>query len=173
MGRSQHCFARPARRLSDARNRRLNLWFAVTAIPVAVAAVALTLFFHAPPLLSVRQPQVAPATVVQGEVLVPLREVVQLNPTFLRVGGTQLFVMKDENDRPRAALDRCKTCPNATFMYVGEELHCDYCGEVVELIGWDSTPQECRPIAVPTSVRGDMLIIKTADLAERGSSARK
>ncbi|MCX6362874.1 MAG: DUF2318 domain-containing protein [Actinobacteria bacterium] len=83
-------------------------------------------------------------------------------------GGTQVkfFVLKSSDGKVRAAFDACDVCyaQKKGYHQEGDEMVCNNCGRRFPSTKINEVEGGCNPSPVDRTIKGDTLILKTADL---------
>ena len=90
--------------------------------------------------------------------------------TYLSSSGRNVdyFVYRDSSGEARAVLDACRTCYRwrKGYRLGGDHVVCLKCDMRFSLDSLAEGMGSCVPIRVPSEVRGDTLVIRSADLEE-------
>jgi len=83
-------------------------------------------------------------------------------------GGTQVkyFVLKSSDGKVRAAFDACDVCyaQKKGYHQEGDEMVCNNCGRRFPSTKINEVEGGCNPSPVDRTIKGDSLVLKTADL---------
>jgi hypothetical protein len=117
--------------------------------------------------------QYATAIAPQGDdVRIPAADLSTEARFFAMTAGTTrvpFFAVRDAAGRVHVALDACQVCAAAKKGYVqeGDHMMCRNCGQSfrIAMITEMSGEGGCHPISIPSTVAGDVIVVKTSDVA--------
>ena len=146
-----------------------------TTLHIALAGVALLIVAGAAfAFVSTRGGGATAATTTQaapgGDVKIALADVNDGKAHFYSydAGGTQVkyFVLKSSDGKVRAAFDACDVCfaQKKGYHQEGDEMVCNNCGRRFPSTRINVVEGGCNPSPVDRTVKGDTLVLKTADL---------
>jgi len=146
-----------------------------TTLHIALAGVALLIVAGAAfAFVSTRGGGVTAATTTQaapgGDVKIALADVNDGKAHFYSydAGGTEVkyFVLKSSDGKVRAAFDACDVCyaQKKGYHQEGDEMVCNNCGRRFPSTKINVVEGGCNPSPVDRTVKGDTLLLKTADL---------
>ena len=146
-----------------------------TTLHIVLAGVALLIVAGAAfAFVSTRGGGATAATTTQaapgGDVKIALAEVNDGKAHFYSydAGGTQVkyFVLKSADGKVRAAFDACDVCfaQKKGYHQEGDEMVCNNCGRRFPSTRINVVEGGCNPSPVDRTVKGDTLVLKTADL---------
>jgi len=105
-----------------------------------------------------------------GDVKIALADVADGKAHFYSydAGGTQVkyFVLKSSDGKVRAAFDACDVCyaQKKGYHQEGDEMVCNNCGRRFPSTKINEVEGGCNPSPVDRTIKGDSLVLKTADL---------
>lgn len=146
-----------------------------TTLHIVLAGVALLIIAGAAfAFVSTRGGGATAATTTQaapgGDVKIALADVNDGKAHFYSydAGGTQVkyFVLKSSDGKVRAAFDACDVCyaQKKGYHQEGDEMVCNNCGRRFPSTKINEVEGGCNPSPVDRTVKGDTLVLKTADL---------
>ena len=148
--------------------RRTTLHIVLAGLALLIVAGAAFAF------VSTRGGGATAATTTQaapgGDVKIALADVNDGKAHFYSydAGGTQVkyFVLKSSDGKVRAAFDACDVCyaQKKGYHQEGDEMVCNNCGRRFPSTKINVVEGGCNPSPVERTVKGDTLILKTADL---------
>ncbi len=105
-----------------------------------------------------------------GDVTIALADVSDGKAHFFSydAGGTQVkyFVLKSPDGKVRAAFDACDVCyaQKKGYRQEGDEMVCNNCGRRFPSTKINEVEGGCNPSPVNRTIKGETLVLKTADL---------
>ena len=148
--------------------RRTTLHIVLAGLALLIVAGAAFAF------VSTRGGGATAATTTQaapgGDVKIALADVNDGKAHFYSydAGGTQVkyFVLKSSDGKVRAAFDACDVCyaQKKGYHQEGDEMVCNNCGRRFPSTKINVVEGGCNPSPVDRTVKGDTLVLKTADL---------
>ena len=147
-------------------NSRLHIIGAAVAL-VIVAAVALYVTVGRS---GTGAEAASTTTAAGGDVKIALADVNDGKAHFYSydAGGTQVkyFVLKSSDGKVRAAFDACDVCyaQKKGYHQEGDEMVCNNCGRRFPSTKINVLEGGCNPSPVERTVKGDTLVLKTADV---------
>lgn len=147
-------------------NTRLHMIAAAVAL-VIVAAVALYVTVGRN---GTGAEAASTTTAAGGDVKIALADVNDGKAHFYSydAGGTQVkyFVLKSSDGKVRAAFDACDVCyaQKKGYHQEGDEMVCNNCGRRFPSIKINVLEGGCNPSPLDRTVKGDTLVLKTADV---------
>jgi len=146
-----------------------------TTLHIVLAGVALLIVAGAAfAFVSTRGGGATAATTTQaaagGDVKIALADVADGKAHFYSydAGGTQVkyFVLKSSDGKVRAAFDACDVCyaQKKGYHQEGDEMVCNNCGRRFPSTKINEVEGGCNPSPVDRTIKGDSLVLKTADL---------
>jgi uncharacterized membrane protein len=147
-------------------NTRLHIIGAAVAL-VIVAAVALYVTVGRS---GTGAEAASTTTAAGGDVKIALADVNDGKAHFYSydAGGTQVkyFVLKSSDGKVRAAFDACDVCfaQKKGYHQEGDEMVCNNCGRRFPSTKINVLEGGCNPSPLDRTVKGDTLVLKTADV---------
>ncbi|MFB3815589.1 MAG: Fe-S-containing protein [Terriglobales bacterium] len=138
------------------------------AISLAAAVLAAILIYM---VFAGNSQSTASVGTTVGEVRIPLSEVSDgtakfYNYTASNNKSVRFFVIKSSDGQYRAAADACDVCYRAKLGYYqeGDDMVCKKCGQRFPSLYVNEVRGGCNPAGVPTTVRGNELVISASQL---------
>jgi uncharacterized membrane protein len=148
------------------RNTTLHIVLAVAALLIVAGAAFAFVSARGGGATAATTTQAAPG----GDVKIALADVNDGKAHFYSydAGGTQVkyFVLKSSDGKVRAAFDACDVCfaQKKGYHQEGDEMVCNNCGRRFPSTKINEVEGGCNPSPVERTVKGQTLVLKTADL---------
>lgn len=159
-----------AEKRAQFEDKRSNTRLHIIAAAVALVIVAAVALYVTVGRNGTGAEAAATTTAAGGDVKIALADVNDGKAHFYSydAGGTQVkyFVLKSSDGKVRAAFDACDVCyaQKKGYHQEGDEMVCNNCGRRFPSIKINVLEGGCNPSPLDRTVKGDTLVLKTADV---------
>jgi len=159
-----------AEKRAQFEDKRSNTRLHIIAAAVALVIVAAVALYVTVGRNGTGAEAASTTTAAGGDVKIALADVNDGKAHFYSydAGGTQVkyFVLKSSDGKVRAAFDACDVCyaQKKGYHQEGDEMVCNNCGRRFPSIKINVLEGGCNPSPLDRTVKGDTLVLKTADV---------